>query len=269
MDAERWAKIDRLLDEAMEQAPERRADFLVDACAGDDELRREVQSLLDAHSHSASFLSTLALDVAARHLASENQTALVGKQLGAYQIISVLGFGGMGEVYLARDERLKRRLALKLFPPQFTREPDRVRRFEREYRAASALNHPNIITIYDIGELAGTYFIAAEFVEGQTLRQLIQRGPMRAKDVIAICSQIADALDAAHEAGLVHRDIKPENVIVRPDGYVKVLDFGLVKLSERVSLEEKSNPSDPHRTNPGTVLGTVAYMSQEQASGLE
>ncbi|MEW6126828.1 MAG: protein kinase [Acidobacteriota bacterium] len=269
MDAERWAKIDQLLEQAMECAPETRADFLAAACAGDEELQREVESLLDAHSHSASFLSTPALSVAAQYLIDEKPESLIGQQLGAYHIISVLGFGGMGEVYLARDERLKRKLALKLLPQQFTREPERVRRFEREARAASALNHPNIITIYEIGEMAGTYFIAAEYVEGQTLRQLIERGALRVKDTLEICSQIADALVAAHEAGLVHRDIKPENVIARPDGYVKVLDFGLVKLTERVSLEQKPNPSDPHKTNPGTVLGTVAYMSPEQAAGLD
>jgi eukaryotic-like serine/threonine-protein kinase len=269
MDAERWAKIDRLLDEAMERSPESRADYLVVACAGDEELRREVESLLDAHSDSASFLSTLALEVAAQRLAGEHQVSLIGKQLGTYQVISVLGIGGMGEVYLARDERLQRKLALKLLPPHFTRIADRVRRFEREARAASALNHPNIITIYDIGEIAGTYFIAAEYVEGQTLRQFIERGPLRVKDAIAICAQIADALDAAHAAGLVHRDIKPENIMVRPDGYVKVLDFGLVKLTEPGLLEQQPDPRDPHRTNPGTVLGTVAYMSPEQASGFE
>ncbi len=232
-------------------------------------MRSEVESLLEAHSHSESFLKAPALDVAARRLAGEREPSLVGKRLGAYQVISVLGVGGMGEVYLARDERLKRKLALKLLPQQFTRDTDRVRRFEREARAASALNHPNIITIYEIGEMAGTYFIAAEYVEGQTLRQLIERGPLRAKETIGICSQVADALGAAHTAGLVHRDIKPENVIVRPDGYVKVLDFGLVKLTERGLLERRSNASDIDVTNPGTVLGTVAYMSPEQASGIE
>ncbi|HJQ68637.1 MAG TPA: protein kinase [Blastocatellia bacterium] len=269
MDAERWAKIDRLLDQAMERPPNARAAFLAAACASDDELRREVESLLDAHAHTESFLSRPALDLAARRLAVEEQPSLIGKQLGAYQVISVLGFGGMGEVYLARDERLNRKLALKLLPQQFTRDADRVRRFEREARAASALNHPNIITIYDIGEIAGTCFIAAEYVEGQTLRQLIGRGPLRAKVAIGICSQVADALDAAHTAGLVHRDVKPENVIVRPDGYVKVLDFGLVKLTERGLVEHTRNPRDPQKTNPGTVLGTVAYMSPEQAAGIE
>jgi len=269
MDAERWAKMDRLLDQVMNHPPETRADFLAAACAGDDQLRREVESLLEAHSQAESFLNTPALDLLARRLAGERQASLIGKRLGAYQVISVIGFGGMGEVYLARDERLSRKLALKLLPQQFTRDPERVRRFEREARAASALNHPNIITIYEIGELAGTYFIAAEYVEGQTLRQLIERGRLRTKAAIEICSQVADALDAAHTEGLVHRDIKPENVIVRPDGYVKVLDFGLVKLTERGLLEQKPSPSDPHRTNPGTVLGTVAYMSPEQASGVE
>jgi Tol biopolymer transport system component/predicted Ser/Thr protein kinase len=268
MDAERWAKIDRLLDEAIDRDPQSRAAFLDQACAGDEELRREVESLLEAQAHSEPFLSTPALDVAARHLAGEKHISLVGKQFGSYQVIEAIGAGGMGEVYLARDERLGRRLALKLLPRRFTRDTTRVRRFEQEARAASALNHPNIITIYDMGEMAGTYFIASEYVEGQTLRQLIGRGPLRAKDVIDICEQIADALAAAHEAGLVHRDIKPENVIARPDGYIKVLDFGLVKLAERRPLENPI-PSDLYKTSPGMVLGTVAYMSPEQASGVE
>jgi eukaryotic-like serine/threonine-protein kinase len=269
MDTKRWARIDHLLDQAMERPPETRAAFLAAACAGDDELLREVESLLAAHSHSESFLDTPALDLVARHLAGEGHGSLVGKRLGSYEVISVLGIGGMGEVYLAHDDRLKRKLALKLLPRQFTRDTERVRRFEREARAASALNHPNIITVYDIGQMAETYFIAAEYVEGKTLHELIERYPLRAKDTIDICLQVANALAAAHASGLVHRDIKPENVMVRPDGYVKVLDFGLVKLTERGSPEQKSNPDDPHRTTPGTVLGTVAYMSPEQASGIE
>ncbi|MCI0487849.1 MAG: protein kinase [Blastocatellia bacterium] len=269
MDAERWAKIDRLLDEAMDRDPRSRTTFLDEACAGDEELRREVESLLEAHSQSEPFLSTPALDVVARHLAGEKNISLVGKQFGAYQVLSAIGAGGMGEVYLARDERLRRKLALKLLPKRFTQDTDRVRRFEQEARAASALNHPNIITIYDMGEMAETYFIASEYVEGRTLRQLIERGPLRTKEAMDICVQVADALAAAHEAGLVHRDIKPENVIVRPDGYVKVLDFGLVKLTERGLPERESGSSDLDKTNPGIVLGTVAYMSPEQAEGLE
>ena len=269
MDAERWAKIDRLLDEAIERDPQARTAFLAEACGGDEDMRREVESLLEAEAHSEPFLSTPAFDVAARNLADERQVSLVGKRFGAYQIISVLGAGGMGEVYLARDERLGRKLALKLLPQQFTRDTERLRRFEQEARAASALNHPNIITIYDIGEMAGTYFIASEYVEGKTLRKLIERGPVRTKDVMDICSQVADALAAAHEAGLVHRDLKPENVMVRPDGYVKVLDFGLVKLIERGLLEKETGPRDPRMTSPGMVLGTAAYMSTEQASGIE
>ena len=268
MHAERWAQIDCLLDRVLKRSPETRVDFLATTCEGDDELRREVESLLEAHSHSGFFLGTPALELAARQLAGERNVSLVGKRLGPYEVISVLGVGGMGEVYLAWDERLNRKLALKFLPHQFTRDTNSVMRFELEARAASALNHPNIITIYDIGEMAGTYYIAAEYVEGQTLRQLIERGPMRAKDALAICSQVASALDAAHQAGLVHRDIKPENVIARPDGYVKVLDFGLVKLTERGLGEATPTPRGSHRTHPGTVLGTVAYMSPEQASGM-
>ena len=194
MDAERWAKIDRLLDEAMDRDERSRAAFLDEACVGDEELRREVESLLKAHSRSQPFLSTPAMDVAARHLAREKNISLVGKQFGSYQVLSALGAGGMGEVYLARDERLGRKLALKVLPQRFTREADRVRRFEKEARAASALNHPNIITIYDMGEMAETYFIASEYVEGQTLRQLIERGPIKTKEALDICVQVADAL---------------------------------------------------------------------------
>lgn len=270
MKAERWAQIDRLMDEALERLPGERAAFLAQACAGDDELRREIESLLAAHAKAGTFLGAPALEVAAKKLADEKSPSLLGRTVGPYQIISLLGVGGMGEVYLARDERLERKLALKLLPRQFMHDPERVRRFEREARAASSTNHPNIITIYEIGHLDNLHFIATEYVDGQTLRRLIGRGPAEMKEALEITIQIAGALAAAHEAGAIHRDIKPENVMVRRDGYVKVLDFGLVKLTEpRSGRAVVTDPKDPARTNPGVVLGTVSYMSPEQALGRE
>src|SRR5262245_41899742 len=185
----------------------------------------------------------------------------------------------MGEVYLAEDTRLGRKLALKLLPPEFTRDPDRVARFEQEARAASALNHPNIITIYEVGEHEGAHFIATEFIEGRTLRHLLPPAGMPPGEALEITIQIAGALAAAHEAGITHRDIKPENVMIRPDGYVKVLDFGLAKLTEKFDPKIDASKVDKEAatmlqvsrrpgTDPGTVMGTVTYMSPEQARGL-
>src|SRR5947207_605183 len=189
--------------------------------------------------------------------------------LAHYRIISKLGAGGMGEVYLAADTKLDRKVALKLLPAEFTQDEDRVRRFVQEAKAASALNHPNIITIYEIGEVDGTHFIATEFIEGHTMRQIMAtRMPLGAMIEIAI--QIASALGAASAAGIVHRDIKPENVMVRPDGLVKVLDFGLAKLTERrATVNEDAPTAFQAKTDPGTIMGTVIYMSPEQVEGLE
>ena len=176
----------------------------------------------------------------------------------------------MGEVYLAEDTRLDRKVALKLLPAEFTQDADRVRRFIQEAKAASALNHPNIITIYEIGEEQGTHFMATEFIDGQTLRQIMAtRMPLGT--LIEIAIQIASALGAAHAAGIVHRDIKPENVMVRPDGLVKVLDFGLAKLAERrtAPVNEDAPTAFQAKTDPGTVMGTVTYMSPEQVEGLD
>ena len=264
MEAERWTKIDRLLDRAMERPPEMRADFLAIACEGDEDLRREVESLLKTQWASEPFLSLPALDLAARCLARDREASLVGRRLGPYQVISVLGVGGMGEVYLAHDERLNRKLALKLLPEQFTRDAARLRRFERESQTASALNHPNIITIYDIGRIEDQHFIAAEYVEGRTLRELLADGPLEATAVIEIGLQIASALAVTHEAGIIHRDLKPENVMRRKDGYIKVLDFGLARVTERQPATD-----DFSRTGEGLVLGTISYMSPEQALGDE
>ncbi len=272
MTPDRWARIDQLLDEALERPAAERSVFLDEACLNDPELRREVQSLLAAHQKAeAKFLKLPALDLAAKHLASEKDRSLIGQTISHYSVISVLGVGGMGEVYLARDSKLERKVALKLLPPQYTQDAGRIKRFEREARAASALSHPNIIAIYEIGEVESRHFIAAEYVDGQTLRELLGEGRVAMKDAIEIAIQIASALSAAHEAGIVHRDIKPENVMLRGDGYVKVLDFGLVKLTEKQRSEGATNASegDLAKTNPGAVLGTARYMSPEQALGQE
>jgi eukaryotic-like serine/threonine-protein kinase len=200
-------------------------------------------------------------------------TLATGRKLGPYEILAPLGAGGMGEVYLAEDTRLGRKIALKVLPPAFTQNPDRVRRFEREAKAASALNHPNILTIHEIGEADGTHYIVSEYVEGETLHALMQRGRLGFGQAIAIADQVAGALSVAHGAGIIHRDIKPENVMVRPDGLVKVLDFGLAKLTERPAAvpEADSQAETIARlsTEPGMVMGTVSYMSPEQARGLK
>ncbi len=271
MTPDQWTQIDQLLAKALEQPETERPAFLAEACAGNEALRREVASLLVAHQEAeAEFLSTPALETAVRELAAQPHASLAGSTLGPYSLLSVLGIGGMGEVYLARDERMRRQLALKILPPQFVADTGRVERFAREARAVSALNHPNIVTVYDIGQLDGTHFIAMEHVDGQTLREKIQAAqqePLDAKDVIEIALQIS----AAHAAGITHRDIKPENLMLRRDDYVKVLDFGLAKLTEpQLSLAETLGAnSDAAATNPGTVLGTLRYMSPEQAQGRE
>src|SRR5436305_4595425 len=172
--------------------------------------------------------------------------------------MSALGAGAMGEVYLARDMRLDRQVALKILPTQFTRDSDRISRFRREAKAASALNHPNIVTIYDIGEIDETWFIAAEFIEGVMLRERLARGNTELREVLGIVIQCALALEAAHQAGIVHRDIKPENIMVRPDGLVKVVDFGLARIGKEPTVET---------TQAGTLVGTPRYMSPEQARG--
>jgi eukaryotic-like serine/threonine-protein kinase len=196
-----------------------------------------------------------------------------GTRLGHYEVVAPIGAGGMGEVYAARDTRLGRRVALKLLSADVTRNENRVRRFQQEARSASALNHPNIITIYEIDQIEGAHFIATEFIEGETLRQRMQRGPMTLGEVLEVAIQVATALAAAHAAAIMHRDIKPENIMLRPDGYVKVLDFGLAKLTERPNSQDP-DVADPDaktqsavHTDPGTVMGTVSYMSPEQARG--
>ncbi len=267
--AERWQKIKELFHAALERNPAERAAFLDEACKGDDDVRGEVESLIAAHHQPDSFIDKPAFEVAAALLAADLPAVAVGRTIGAYKVTRQIGHGGMGEVYLAQDTRLGRRVALKMLPSRFTSDKDRLRRFQQEARAASGLNHPNIITIHEVGQIDEAHFIATEFVEGHTLRSAIESGAVKIEDAIDIAIQVASALRAAHEAGIVHRDIKPENIMIRPDGYVKVVDFGLAKLSERKAVTDDTGASFlAVDTNPGIVMGTVSYMSPEQARGL-
>jgi serine/threonine protein kinase/Tol biopolymer transport system component len=270
MEVERWQQIERLFHAALERAPHERAALLAEACAGDAELRHEVESLLAEFAHTGGLLEAAASDLAADWL-QEQGRATLKQTLGHFRILSLLGKGGMGEVYLAEDLKLHRKVALKLLPAAFTEDNSRLRRFEQEARAASALNHPNIITIYEIGEADKTQFIATEHIEGQTLRALLRRGALPLKTVLDVAVQVVSALKAAHEAGILHRDIKPENIMVRADGLVKVLDFGLAKLicPPAANVDSKASTDVNVDSTPGMVMGTLAYMSPEQAQGLE
>jgi eukaryotic-like serine/threonine-protein kinase len=278
MKPERWQQLDKLFHAALEREPEERAAFLDEACAGDESLRKQVETLLVAHQQAGSFIESPAMEVAARGVAADHENTeeelANGETVSHYRIISPLGSGGMGDVYLAQDTVLSRQVALKLLPEYFTRDRDRLRRFQQEARAASALNHPNIITIYEIGQVDDRHFIATEFIDGTTLRQnFFGEGrhtsgkPLRLREVLDIAIQTADALAAAHEAGIVHRDIKPENIMVRRrDSYVKVLDFGLAKLTEGAVDSEAPTRANV-KTSAGVVMGTASYMSPEQARG--
>lgn len=192
-----------------------------------------------------------------------------GTIINQYKIISAIGKGGMGEVFLAEDTKLKRQVALKILPIEFAEDKDRMSRFVREAQSASALNHPNIITIYEIGESAGTYFIATEFIDGKTLSDYKKANPLNYKSALEIAIQVASALDEAHSAGIVHRDIKPDNVMIRSSGLAKILDFGIAKLSESPTNigEEDATAIQKPSTLPGMIIGTANYMSPEQAEG--
>lgn len=265
MDAELWKQVDALLDAALDVPECEREQLVLQASAGNPQLREEALSLLRAQSQASQFMEHSAMRVAARALArganSTTPESLVGKTLGSYRIESLLGSGGMGEVYLAHELKLSRRVALKILPRHFVADVERVERFKREALALSASNHPNLITIYEVGEAGGLNFIAMEFVEGRTLRSMMDNG-LNLKESLEIASQVAEALTAAHQSGIIHRDIKPDNIMVRRDGYVKLLDFGLAKLTDMPGGEE-----DAAQTRAGRAMGTLAYMSPEQASG--
>src|SRR5215208_1725481 len=266
MTPERYQQIGEIYHSALELGLAQRTAFLAQACAGDEDLLREVESLIASNEQAGEFIQSPALEVAAELLTTHEAGLLPGKSLGPYTILELLGSGGMGEVYLAQDSRLGRRVALKLLPDHFVTNEDRLRRFRQEARAASALNHPNIITIHEIGEAETTHYIVTEFIEGETLRALLIRNRIELVRALDIATQTASALAAAHVAGIVHRDIKPENIMLRRDGYVKVLDFGIAKL-----MPEGFAPSMgmSFETSPGLIVGTAHYMSPEQAQGFK
>lgn len=262
MNSQRFARVREIYHAALDRPPNTRAEFVAQICSGDTALEREVRSLLMADAEAAGkFLATADQATLIPQPRTPSSASLSGSNLGSYEVLSPLGAGGMGEVYLARDKRLGRSVAIKLLPDAHRLDSERVRRFEREARAASALNHPNIVTIYDIGACDAGRFIVMELVEGLTLREILQSGPALAS-LAPVGGQIVKALAVAHAAGIIHRDIKPANIMIRKDGYVKVLDFGLARL-----VHEFEGPASLEVTNPGCVLGTTAYMSPEQARG--
>src|SRR3954447_13763344 len=266
MTSERWQQVNDLFQLAAERAPEERTTFLQTACPGDEGLRREGESLIASYERAENFIESPAFEVVPELLADDRAGAIVGASIAHYQIESLIGVGGMGEVYLAQDERLGRKVALKFLPERLTANNVQLSRFKSEARAASALNHPNILTVYEIGAEGNRHFIATEFIEGVTLRATLARGRMSVHDALEVAVQVASALAAAHKTGVVHRDIKPENIAIRPDGYVKVLDFGLAKLVEGGQVFFDDGNAANH-TGQGIILGTVNYMSPEQAKG--
>ena len=272
MTPERWLQAQEILVAASEREPGSRAEFLDEACRGDPELRSEVESLLATFEDAPSgFLESPAIESVPALSATGRpgpEAVRKGTRLGPYEILQPLGAGGMGEVYRAMDERLGREVAIKVLSADTTLDASRVKRFEKEARSASALNHPNIVTVYDFGSSGGHSYIAMEKVDGDTLRKLVSGGPVPIKKLLPIATQIADGLARAHEAGIVHRDLKPENVMVTKDGLVKILDFGLAKLTSTGSgSDDGAKLPTVSATTPGVILGTVGYMSPEQAGG--
>ena len=269
-DSQRWQQIKQIFEGALEVHGAERETYLARCCEGQTEVRAEVESLLRNYEVAGSFMEAPAVAQAAGSLAELDQKLTPGQRVKHYQIVNLIGEGGMGEVYLAHDTTLGRRVALKVLPTFVSKDPERLRRFTQEARAASRLSHPNVCVVHEIGETDdGRPFIAMEYVEGVTLRQRMRDHAMKLGDVLDIAIQIADALTAAHEAGIVHRDIKPENIVIRSEGYVKILDFGLAKLTERYKGVSTATMSTLlFNSSPGTVIGTAAYMSPEQARGV-
>lgn len=264
MHSERWQNCTDIFNVAVEQPPNERADFVERTCNGDEALRRKVELLLKYHDAAGDFIESPAFEATPELLAGDPET-LIGQKLGWYRVDAVAGVGGMGIVYLAWDERLGRKVALKLLPEWTVANEAELARLKREARTASALNHPNIVTIHEIGEVDSTHYVATEFIEGTTLRGRMTKGPIPPNEAVNIATQVASALCVAHRAGIVHRDIKPENIMLRPDGYVKVLDFGIAKLTQQETMGMTTVLGAQLPTQQSMMLGTTRYMSPEQA----
>jgi serine/threonine protein kinase/Tol biopolymer transport system component len=258
MTPERWQQIREVLEKALDLAPVKRSAFLEQACAADSSLRQEVETLLASSDDvRSSFLQSSAPRV----------TLTTGTRLGEYEVKSLLGSGGMGEVYRAHDARLGRDVAIKILPPSFSANPDRLRRFEQEARAAAALNHPNILAVFQMGTYEGAPYLVSELLDGETLREQFKHGRLSVRKTIDYGMQIARGLAVAHEKGIVHRDMKPENLFVTKDGRLKILDFGLAKLTQPQPDSDHKLPTLTGETEAGVVMGTVGYMSPEQVLG--
>jgi serine/threonine protein kinase/Tfp pilus assembly protein PilF len=260
-----WTTVKRIHQSALDVDPSERAAFVDESCAGDEALRREVHSLLRYATEAESFLERPAADITTAP-SSEPHETLVGRTVSHYQVLSLLGAGGMGEVYLASDSRLDRTVALKILPGELAADPERMQRFAREAKAASALNHPNVATIYDVGESDGIRFIVMEHVEGETIEGRIGR-PLKPSEVVDIAVQAADALDIAHAKGITHRDIKPANLMLTHRGHVKVLDFGVAKVKRSEEVRPQGDWTVEPVTAVGSVVGSGPYMSPEQVVG--
>jgi serine/threonine protein kinase len=270
MTPERWQQVSRIYHDALACDCGERASFLREACRNDEALREEVESLLAQPASGENFLGEAALAMAPGLVNDSAEATLTGQRLGVYHILELLGVGGMGEVYRARDTKLGRDVALKVLPRLFSADPERLTRFEREARLLASLNHPHIAAIYGVEETSDVHALVLELVEGPTLAERVHRGPLPTAEAVRIARQIADALEAAHERGVVHRDLKPQNIKVKPDGTVKVLDFGLAKAVLAAANDADVSPTSTtpiDGTPDGIILGTTSYMSPEQSRG--